>query len=1337
MLKAIAAFIVFPILLGAIIAAFVLNSNAGHSYLLRLIQTEAAKSLGVGVRLQNFTLHLSTLSADVYGLTVDGAGPHAYPPLVQVEHGRVGVRVVSVFGGKWYFDSIRIDRPVARVYVDKNGVSNLPTFKSNSKSNTSVFDLGIRHAVLTDGAVFYNDQPKALALDLRNVEFDSTFDSLEKKYSGTLAYSDGRVNYGGTIVPSHTLSVRFDATPGTFHVSPAKIASGNTQVSLTATLNNYSSPSIQAQYNATLDGKQLAGILHEASIPSGLVALAGSAQYHSDPHRAFLECLAVNGDLSSRELVSATPSLRATVSNLAAHYSLANGDATLHELRARVLGGTVVAHGTMTKIGENDSHTKVDAKLNGISLADAKRVAGPSASTGPVAIAGTLNATATAAWGKNLDDLVAHTDAAISADVTSHHRQQAAVVQASAVAVPANSQAPTGTAQPSGPVPVEGALHATYMAADKKLAVNDSHIRTPQTNVDLNGTLGDRSSLSVHLQVNDLREVDAIASLFRTAAPGKAVEPLGLSGTANFNGVVTGSTTAPHLTGQLDAENLRVQGSAWKQIRTGIEASPSQVKLQHAELIPATQGRITINASAQLHKWSFSSNNPLQLQLNADQLDVTELIRLAGAQVPVTGTLAASVSMHGSILRPEGNGNITLTKAAAYGEPITSAKATFTGGGDQAHANLAVVSRAGSINGVVAADPNEKTFSAELTSSGIHLDQLESLKGNSANPTGVVVINAKGEGTFDNPQVDATIQIPKLDVQQQTISDIRLQAKLANHVANAQLTSTALNAAIKANAKVNLMGDYLADATIDTQSIPLGPLLATYAPDQAANLSGQTEVHGTLHGPLKNMRQVEAHVTIPVLKVDYSNTVQLAAAAPIHADYKDGTINVQRSSIRGTDTDLQFQGTIPTTGNAPMSLLLLGSIDMHLVQLFDPDLHTSGQIKFNVNSYGAARGQDVAGTIDLVEASLSSPDLPVGLQHCNGSFSLTKDRINISQFKGNVGGGTITAQGGVALRPAVQFDMGLAARDVRMLYPQGMREAIDANLRFTGTPKAAQLGGNVNLADLSFTRAFDLSNFINQFTGGVEAPPSQGFTQDIALNVAVHSTNNVNLVSRTLSVGGSANLQVRGTASDPVILGRVNLTGGDVIFNGNRYVLTGGTIQFVNPSVTQPVINLTMSTSIQQYNISMRFDGPIDQMRTQYTSDPALPPADIIHLLAFGSTTEASAQNATPANQQAESLVANQVSSQVTSRLSKVAGISQLSINPVLAGGTQQGPAGAAITIQQRVTGNLFVTFSSNVQTTQGQTIQGEYHLSPRVSLSATRDPNGGFAVDTQIKKSW
>jgi translocation and assembly module TamB len=302
-----------------------------------------------------------------------------------------------------------------------------------------------------------------------------------------------------------------------------------------------------------------------------------------------------------------------------------------------------------------------------------------------------------------------------------------------------------------------------------------------------------------------------------------------------------------------------------------------------------------------------------------------------------------------------------------------------------------------------------------------------------------------------------------------------------------------------------------------------------------------------------------------------------------------------------------------------------------------------------------------------------------------------------------------------------------------------MRERIDANIRLSGSPESAILGGSVNLSDVSFTPAFDLTGFVSQFSGGLAAPPAQGFSQNVQMNLAVRSTGDLNLVSRALSVGGSANLQVRGTAASPVVLGRVNLSSGDVILNGSRFVLNGGTVQFVNPSETQPVVNLSLGTTIQQYNITLRFQGTADQLRTQYSSDPSLPQADIINLLAFGQTTEASAaaNSVTPTNQAAESLVASQVSSQVTGRVSKIAGISQLSISPVLAGSSTQGPAGAVVTVQQRVTGNLFVTFSSNVASTQSQTIQGQYQLSPRVAISATRDPNGGFALDTLIKKSW
>ena len=128
----------------------------------------------------------------------------------------------------------------------------------------------------------------------------------------------------------------------------------------------------------------------------------------------------------------------------------------------------------------------------------------------------------------------------------------------------------------------------------------------------------------------------------------------------------------------------------------------------------------------------------------------------------------------------------------------------------------------------------------------------------------------------------------------------------------------------------------------------------------------------------------------------------------------------------------------------------------------------------------------------------------------------------------------------------------------------------------------------------------------------------------------MNSPNGINLVSRDLSLNGNVNLQIRGTAADPVALGRVNVNSGDLLFRGNRYLLQSGTIDFVNPVRTEPVLNVGVNTTIQQYDIAMRFEGPIDKMRTSYTSDPALPPADIINLLAFGKTSEAAAANPNP-----------------------------------------------------------------------------------------------------------
>jgi translocation and assembly module TamB len=848
-----AAGITVLLLLLAVTATILLNSVRFHAYLLNTVQKQASESLGVPVALQNFTLHFSTLSLDLYGLTVSGANPYPNPPILQVQHANVGIRVVSILHRKWYLDNFRIDQPVVQVFVDKSGVSNIPKPKSsNSKSNTTIFDLGIRHAVLDRGEIFYNDRSSPLSADLHNFDLHAAFDSSQTKYAGKLSYAGGRLVYGTFQPLLHDFDAQFDATPTTLHLTPAKISSGASQIILAATLTNYSNPSVQANYEVTVDGGQLAKIFDNPSIPAGLVRASGSAQYHQVANRSALDALVANGDLTSRQIAVNTATAHASISNIAAHYSLANGDVLLHDFKASLLGGELTAQGSMKSIS-GDSHTNLNASLRGISLAEARNAIGAAATAPQVELAGVLNAGATVSWGKTMSDMVAHADATING--------RAAGMQ------PAAARGTNSNAGPGAPtvIPIDSAIHATYTAANQQLALTQSYLHTPQTNLTMNGMVGKSSSLGLQLQASDLREIATIANLFRTPEPGHPLQPIDLAGTASFRGNVQGSMSAPHLTGQLTASNLHVNGTGWKVFRTNVDVSPSMASLQHADLEPDTHGRITFNASVGLAKWSFGKTSPIQVDLDATQMSIADLEKLASQQIPVTGVLDTHVSLHGTALNPLGNGSLSLTKITAYDEPVTSINANFSGSGDEAHAILSVQLPAGTLQSKVSVRPKDKTYTAQLTSTGIDLQKIQALKTRNIDASGVLAVNADGKGTFDNPQLNANLQIPSLLIQKQTVTGINLQVNMANHVANATLASNAIHTSIQAKARVDLTGDYLADASLDTQGIPLQPLLATYAPEQAGSVSGETELHATLHGPLKNKNLVEAHVTIPVL----------------------------------------------------------------------------------------------------------------------------------------------------------------------------------------------------------------------------------------------------------------------------------------------------------------------------------------------------------------------------------------------------------------------------------------------------------------------------------------
>jgi translocation and assembly module TamB len=700
-------------------------------------------------------------------------------------------------------------------------------------------------------------------------------------------------------------------------------------------------------------------------------------------------------------------------------------------------------------------------------------------------------------------------------------------------------------------------------------------------------------------------------------------------------------------------------------------------------------------------------------------LRLTDLQKLAGKNYPISGDLSANINLDGSQLQPEGSGSAQISNARAYGESIQVLAAKFHTESGSVVSTLNVSAPAGAIHADLTYTPKSKAYKVRLDAPAVVLQKVQRLQEKNLGINGTISASVNGQGTVDNPELVATVQLPQLQMRKGSISNFKADLRVAQHKADLNVGTNVSAASIRAHGTVNLTGNYDADAVIDTNTIPLELLLATYASSVPQGFQGQTELHATLKGPLKDKSKLVAHLSIPVLQAKYQ-AIEIGIPQPIRADYANSLVTLQPAEIRGTGTSLKAQGQIPIGGSSPPTLTAQGSIDMRILQIFAPNVQSSGVVALDVRASGT---KAVQGQIGFKDVALSTADAPLGVEKLNGTMDITKDRVQIANMTAQVGGGEIDLGGAISYKPSVQFNVAVKGKSVRIRYPEGLRTVLDTNLAFTGTTQASVLSGRVLIDSLSFTPDFDLARLGDQFSTG-NTPSQPGFADTIRLAINVQTQSNLNAVSSQVSVAGQANLQIGGTADQPVITGRTTITSGELFFRNVRYKLQRGVITFDDPNQTHPVLNMSVNTTIEQYSLTLTMRGPLDKLTTEYTSDPPLATADVINLVARGKTTEEQAAS----SQSTDSMIASQVAGQLSSGIQKLAGISSLQIDPTL-GGNNSNPS-ARIAIQQRVTNKLLFSFSTDVSQPGSEIVQGEYQINKRWSVSLARDQVGGISVD-------
>lgn len=1273
---------------------FFLKSSFFHDYALRKIEDSAHESTGARTRIGSFRLDLAPLTVRLDDVNLHGTEPDGARPLLHVDKLVVGIRIHSLFAhNRFSLRELIVEHPVANVEVNSDGHSNIPQAAPSKGPSTSIFDLAIGHFELDRGEIYYNNRQTPLSADVYDLQSTMKFDA--GAYVGTLSYSNGHLAYAGYAPLEHSFRADFAASPSTLSLRSAEMKIASSAISLKAEVANFADPTVDGSYDVILHTQDF-GALSPAAKPAGDVHIAGTAHYQNKNNQSFLRGLTAQGSIESNGVGVSTAQVNAEARAVSARYALANAELNLNQVEAETFGGRIRGEAKVQNVDATPSGT-VRAQLHEISLRTIQDSV--KAKKKSVGVSGTLGGSIDAAWAGRLANIRAHSDLTI--------RGGAKYV---------SSESTT--------VPVDAIIHAGYDGSSGALTLRQSSFHAASLSISADGEVSQRSNLKINAQGSDLHQLALLAASFGMEQAANTP----LSGSATLQATVRGSLRQPQVSGQLNVTDLQLQGTAWKNASTSFAASSSGVSVTNGVLNGEDHERAAFSGRLGLRDWGYSPDSPIQTKISAQHISISDLQHLAGTQYPIEGELSANISLSGSQNHPSGSGSLDVSGAKAYGETIRTLDVKFQGAHDSITATLNAAADAGAVATNLTYDLHTKSYKFSANAPGIALQKIHTLQLHEP-MKGTLTVSARGEGTLDNPQLTASVEIPQLDVHQQSLAELKATLQVADRQADFDFDSKVLQIPVHARARVALTGEYQADASIDTGTIPLGALAASFSPGTPKEFQGQAELHATLKGPLKDKTQVEAHLTIPTLTASYRE-LQIGSASPIRADYAKSVLTLQPAEIKGSGTSLRVQGSIPLAGSMKPTMTAQGTLDMQVLRIFVPNVHSSGMIALDVHATGSPQSPEIAGQVQIQNVAVTTAASPLGMEKLNGTLDIAGDRVQISKMSAQIGGGQVSLGGAITYRPELQATLALQGKSIRLRYPAGLRTVLDGNLALNGNLHASSLNGRVLIDSLSFTPDFDLSTFADQFTNSVATPPQPGIADTVALGVSVQSKENLSATSSQVSVEGSANLNVNGTVANPVITGRTELTSGELFYRGNRYQLQRGIITFSDPNETNPNLNVSVSSTVEQYNLTINLRGTLDRMTTTYSSDPPLATADVIHLIAFGNTSSESAANS--ASQSTDAMVASSaIGTGLTSGIQKLAGFSSLQINPLL-GGSNQNPS-ARIALQQRVTKNFLFTFSTDVSQPGQELVQGDYQINKRWSVSVTRDQVGGITVDGRL----
>jgi hypothetical protein len=918
---------------------------------------------------------------------------------------------------------------------------------------------------------------------------------------------------------------------------------------------------------------------------------------------------------------------------------------------------------------------------------------------------------------------------------------------------------------PFGPVPLPVHLPVrvdlTYRFDPNGVYLHPSRFATEGTYVAFEGETawGDTAAFRFHVTSRDWQESDQVLAGILTDF-GSRTAPVPFGGRGEFDGVMTGSFRRPRVEGTFTGEDMRAWDTHWGDGSARIVVENSYVTV-NGGVVRLDGSEIRADGLFSLGYPRRDGGEEIDARFRVTRRDVDSLRHAFAIDgYPVSGRLTGEFSLRGAYRGPIGFGAMTVDNGEAYGERFEKGTASlrFDGSGIRLD-NVAVSMHGGTLTGAAFIGWNS-TYSFNVDARQVPVERTTAFAYPEMQPSGLIEFTAGGSGTFETPRYDVRFRVTDLFVADEGVGQVTGTLALRDEELSGQLDIASPRLSVTGTGRILLTPNLDAELSfrfVDSSLDPYVRLLQpSMSPFTTAVASGSTRVSGGL-ADVDRLVVETAVERLDMRLFDYA----VRNAGPLRLAMERRVVRLDQLSLAGEDTRLKVGGTIDL-GQQRIALEAVGDANLGILQGFFRNVRGSGRAELIAGVNGPLYNPVFSGNATVSGGRIRHFSMPNSLDAINGTIHFDASGLRLDEVAATLGGGRVQFGGRIGLDGYLPGELNVVARGegMQLRVLDGVRSTVDADLILRGNFQAPTVGGLMTVRSAVWTRRIDPTAGLFDFIGGDENAVVTGAASSpipIRFDLDVRVPSTLRIENNLARLVASADLQLRGTYDRPLIFGRAEVDRGEVMFEGRRYLVTRGAIDFTNPTRIEPFFDVEAESRVrvpgQTYRVIVSAAGTMDRLQPQLSSDPPLPAADVVALLFSDVRREGDVELRAQRNAnereadilatRATQLVASPISAEVGRVVEQTFGVDSFQLTPSLIDPYTQSTTNrvnpsARVTIGKRISDRLYLTFSRSLSSSiNDQLLLLEYDESDRLSWILSRNEDATYAIEVRVRHTF